>query len=62
MNSANLHQKCILIVEDEMLAMLIEDILTDSGNAVLKAERVAEAVGLIASASIDCSRRCKPRR
>jgi hypothetical protein len=31
MNSANLHQKCILIVEDEMLAMLIEDILTDSG-------------------------------
>jgi DNA-binding response OmpR family regulator len=56
MNSPNLHQKCILIVEDEMLlAMLIEDILTDSGYAVLKAERVAEAVGLIASASIDCA-------
>jgi CheY-like chemotaxis protein len=48
--------KCILVVEDEMLlAMMIEDMLTDIGYRVVKAARVAKASELAATASIACA-------
>ncbi len=44
----------ILIVEDEMMvAMMLEDMLTDLGCEVVKAARVAKAVHLIATTAID---------
>lgn len=40
-------RRCVLVVEDEMmLAMLVEDILSDAGYHVLKAARVAAALEL----------------
>lgn len=48
--------KCILVVEDEMLlAMMLEDMLTDLGCRVIKAARVAKATDLAATAAIDCA-------
>lgn len=45
---------CILVVEDEMLlAMLFEDVLTDLGYRTIMAARVAKALQLAATASID---------
>jgi CheY-like chemotaxis protein len=45
---------CILVVEDEMLvAMMLEGMLRDLGYRVIKAARVAKAVGLVASETID---------
>jgi CheY-like chemotaxis protein len=47
---------CILIVEDEMMvAMLLEDMLTELGCDVVKAARLAKAFHLIATAVIDCA-------
>jgi CheY-like chemotaxis protein len=44
----------ILVVEDQMvLAMMLEDMLTDLGYRVVKAARVAKAVELAATAAID---------
>src|ERR1700733_12507491 len=44
----------ILLVEDEMmLAMMLEDMLTDLGYRVVVAGRVAKAVRLAASEAID---------
>lgn len=41
-------QRCVLVVEDEMmLAMLIEELLSDAGYHVLKAARVATALELV---------------
>ena len=46
----------ILIVEDEMMvAMLLEDMLTDLGCKVVMAGRVTSAVELIATTPIDCA-------
>jgi DNA-binding response OmpR family regulator len=48
--------KCILVVEDEMLlAMMLEDMLTDLGYCVVKAARVGKATEIAAAASIDCA-------
>jgi CheY-like chemotaxis protein len=48
--------QCILIVEDEMLlAMMLEDMLTDLGYCVVKAARVTKATDLAATAAIDCA-------
>ncbi len=45
---------CIMVVEDEMLvAMLLEGMLRDLGHRVIKAARVAKALDLVASESID---------
>jgi DNA-binding response OmpR family regulator len=45
---------CVLVVEDEMLvAMMLEGMLRDLGCCVIKAARVAKAVGLAASEAID---------
>ena len=45
---------CILVVEDEMLvAMMLEGMLRDLGCRVIKAARVAKAVVLVASETID---------
>jgi CheY-like chemotaxis protein len=45
---------CILIVEDEMLvAMVLEDMLTELGCEVVKAARVSKAVQLVTTAAID---------
>jgi CheY-like chemotaxis protein len=44
----------VLVVEDEMLvAMMLEGMLRDLGCHVLKAARVAKAVGLVVSEAID---------
>src|SRR5271155_2223369 len=46
----------ILVVEDEMMvAMMLEDMLTDLGCEVIKAGRVAKAFQLIATGGIDCA-------
>ena len=48
--------QCILVVEDEMLvAMMLEDMLTDIGYRVIKAARVTKATGLAATEDIDCA-------
>lgn len=48
--------QCILVVEDEMLlAMMLEDMLTDLGYRVVKASRAARASTLVATAAIDCA-------
>jgi DNA-binding response OmpR family regulator len=45
---------CVLIVEDEaMVSMMLEDRLEYSGYRVLKAARVAKALELVGSESID---------
>jgi CheY-like chemotaxis protein len=45
---------CVLVVEDEMLvAMMLEGMLHDLGYRVIKAARVAKAVGLAGSEAID---------
>jgi CheY-like chemotaxis protein len=45
---------CILVVEDEMLvAMMLEGMLRDLGCRVIKAARVAKAVGPATSEAID---------
>jgi CheY-like chemotaxis protein len=44
----------ILVVEDEMMvAMMLEDMLTDLGCDVIKARRVAKAIQLVAAGEID---------
>jgi CheY-like chemotaxis protein len=49
-------EQCILVVEDEMLlAMMLEDMLTDLGYRVIKVARLAQAAKLAASAAIDCA-------
>jgi CheY-like chemotaxis protein len=54
MNIAVSPDLCILVVEDEMLvAMLLEGMLRDLGYRVIKAARVAKALGLVASEVID---------
>jgi CheY-like chemotaxis protein len=46
--------QCVLVVEDEMLvAMLLEGMLKDFGYRVIKAARVARAVGMAATEAID---------
>jgi CheY-like chemotaxis protein len=46
--------RCVLVVEDEMLvAMMLEGMLTDIGYRVIKAARVAKAIGLAATEAID---------
>lgn len=53
---AVLQGQCILVVEDEMLlAIMLEDMLTDLGYRVVKASRVARAFALVATAAIDCA-------
>ena len=55
--------QCILIVEDEMLlAMMLEDMLTDLGYCVVKAARVTKATDLAATAAIDCDDSHRRRR
>ena len=50
------HSPCILVVEDEMLvAMMLEDMLTDIGYRVVKASRLTKAASLAATADIDCA-------
>ena len=45
---------CVLVVEDEMLvAMMLEGMLRDLGYGVIKAARVAKALGLATSQAID---------
>ena len=45
---------CILVVEDEMMiAMMLEEMLTDFGCSVIKAARIAKAVPLAATEPID---------
>jgi CheY-like chemotaxis protein len=45
---------CVLVVEDEMLvAMMLEGMLRDFGYRVIKAARVAKAVGLVTTEAID---------
>ena len=45
---------CVLVVEDEMLvAMMLEGMLKDLGYRVIKAARIAKAVGLVATEAID---------
>jgi CheY-like chemotaxis protein len=45
---------CVLVVEDEMLvAMMLEGMLQDLGYRVIKAARVAKAVSLVATETID---------
>ena len=45
---------CVLVVEDEMLvAMMLEGMLRDLGHRVIKAARVAKAIGLAAAETID---------
>jgi CheY-like chemotaxis protein len=47
---------CVLVVEDEMLvALMLEGMLKDLGYRVVKAARVAKAVALAASESIDAA-------
>jgi CheY-like chemotaxis protein len=47
---------CILVVEDEMLlAMMLEDMLTELGYRVIKVARVGKATDLAATAAIDCA-------
>jgi CheY-like chemotaxis protein len=44
----------ILVVEDEMMvAMMLEDLLTDLGCEVAKAARLAKAIDLVETISID---------
>ena len=53
MNNAG-HQRCVLIVEDEMfLAMMLQDLLEDAGYLVLKAARLPAALALAETAQID---------
>lgn len=49
--------KRILVVEDEsIVAMLVEDVLTDLGAAVVgPASRVAEALGLVGAGGVDAA-------
>jgi CheY-like chemotaxis protein len=47
---------CILVVEDEMLvAIMVEDSLTDLGYRTIIAGRVGKALELAATAAIDCA-------
>ena len=47
---------CVLLVEDEMcLAMMLQDLLEDAGYRVLKAARVAAALGLAEAEDIDAA-------
>ncbi|MGA3003918.1 MAG: response regulator [Acetobacteraceae bacterium] len=47
---------CVLVVEDEMLvAMMLEGMLRDLGYRVIKAARVAKAIGLATSEAIDAA-------
>jgi len=47
---------CVLLVEDEMcLAMMLQDLLEDAGYRVLKAARVAAALGLAEAEVIDAA-------
>jgi CheY-like chemotaxis protein len=53
---AELPSQCILVVEDEMLlAIMLEDMLTDLGYHVVKASRAARASALVATTAIDCA-------
>lgn len=48
--------QCILVVEDEMLlALMLENMLTDLGYRVVKASRAAKGSALAATAAIDCA-------
>jgi DNA-binding response OmpR family regulator len=47
---------CVLLVEDEMcLAMMLQDLLEDAGYRVIKAARVAAALGLAEAEDIDAA-------
>jgi DNA-binding response OmpR family regulator len=47
---------CVLLVEDEMcLAMMLQDLLEDSGYRVIKASRVPAALNLAGASSIDAA-------
>ena len=51
-----MHSRCVLVVEDEMcLAMMLEDLLSDSGYRVVLASRVQEAQRLVDEESIDAA-------
>jgi CheY-like chemotaxis protein len=51
-----LPSQCILVVEDEMLlAIMLEDMLTDLGYRVVTASRAARASALVATTAIDCA-------
>ncbi len=48
------HKPCVLVAEDEpMVAMLLEDLLDSSGYRVLLAERLTDALALVAAETID---------
>jgi DNA-binding response OmpR family regulator len=47
---------CVLLVEDEMcLAMMLQDLLEDSGYRVIKAARVSAALEMAGGSSIDAA-------
>jgi DNA-binding response OmpR family regulator len=49
-------QRCILIAEDEMLvALMLQDMLTDLGFSTVMAARVGKAAKMAATAAVDCA-------
>lgn len=51
-----IRKRCILVVEDEMfLALILEDMLEDTGHRVLKAARLPAALAFAESAEIDAA-------
>ncbi len=49
-------ERCILVAEDEMLiALLLQDMLSDLGFNTLMAARVGKAAKLAATAEVDCA-------
>lgn len=48
--------RCVLVAEDEsLLAMLVEDVLSDAGYRVLKAARLPAALALAGSEHLDAA-------
>ena len=49
-------RRCILIAEDEMLvAMMLQDMLTDLGFSTVMAARVGKAAKIVATTAVDCA-------
>lgn len=52
----DVHQRCILIAEDEMLvALMLQDMLTDLGFSTVMAARVGKAATIAATTAVDCA-------
>ena len=49
-------ERCVLVAEDEMLiALMLQDMLTDLGFRTVMAARVGKAARIAATAAVDCA-------